>query len=63
MPEVTGQLVSGDVAVGILVDLFEDIDRNWSFFDVEKFNLEVKSGTARNEIAGALLAIAKICKI
>ena len=60
--EVSCELVSGDVAVRVLVDLLEHVDRLRALFDVEKLDLEVEGGTAGDEVTGALLAIGKIWK-
>jgi hypothetical protein len=57
--QISGKFISGNVTVGILIDLFEDVDRFRTFLDVEKFDFEEKGGAAGDEITGTLWAIAK----
>ncbi len=50
------------MAVGVNVDLLEDVDGLGTFLDVQQFDLEEESCSGGNDVAGTLLSVTELWK-
>ena len=60
LPEVSGEFFSGELMVGVGVDLSEDVDWRRAVLDLDQLDLEVEGGSAGNDVAGSVVTVAQL---
>lgn len=55
--EVSGEFIPGELVVFVEIDLLEDVDGLRALLRVDQFDVEVESGSTRNDISGTLIAV------
>ena len=55
--KISGEFIPRELVVFVEIDLLEDVDGLGALLRVDQFDVEVECGSARNDIAGSLIAV------